>query len=89
MSCERGAGGGERATMSFPYPIDARSRPAGPGVPLHQPPPRARKTETLRERGVLHPHPQRVRDPLFVDQDFFDPRDLLLQRAKPARLGRE
>lgn len=32
----------------------------------------------LRQAGLLHPHPDRVRDPLFLDQpDFFDSHDLL------------
>ena len=35
------------------------------------------KVETLRERGALHPHPERVRDPQFLQSDFFDPRDLV------------
>lgn len=34
------------------------------------------KLEALRRRGALHPHPERVRDPLFATDDLFDPRDL-------------
>ena len=46
------------------------------------------KLETLRERGALHPHPERVRDPQFLENDFYDPHDLvqvkyeLLRRVK-------
>jgi transposase len=35
------------------------------------------KLQALRLSGTLHPHPKRVTDPLFVQDDFFDPRDTL------------
>lgn len=35
------------------------------------------KAEALREHGALHPWPGQVRDGLFQDSEFFDPRDLL------------
>lgn len=36
------------------------------------------KLRRLEEAGLLHPHPDRIRDPLFLDQpDFFDSHDLL------------
>ncbi len=35
------------------------------------------KLDALRQTGTLHPHPQRVTDPLFQDQPFFDARDLM------------
>jgi len=36
------------------------------------------KLTRLRQAGLLHPHPDRVRDPVFLDQpDFFDSHDLL------------
>ncbi len=35
------------------------------------------KTQTLREHGCLHPHPEKVSDELFATHEFFDPRDLL------------
>ena len=35
------------------------------------------KTRTLREHGCLNAHPERVRDPRFLDNAFFDPRDLV------------
>ncbi len=34
------------------------------------------KGESLRQQGVLNPHPERVADPLFHDSEFFDSRDL-------------
>lgn len=37
----------------------------------------AAKIQTLRQQGVLNPHPEAVTDPLFQTGDFFDPRDLL------------
>jgi len=35
------------------------------------------KLRSLRESGTANPHAQDVRDPAFVDSDFFDPRDLI------------
>lgn len=35
------------------------------------------KIEALRRQGSLHPHPERVTDPLFGGSDFFDARDLV------------
>ena len=37
----------------------------------------AAKIQTLRQHGVLNPHPEAVTDPLFQTADFFDPQDLL------------
>jgi transposase len=33
------------------------------------------KRDALFRRGALHPHPERVTDPLFQDEPFFDARD--------------
>ena len=35
------------------------------------------KTKSLSGQGVLNPHPERVKDPLFRENEFFDPRDLV------------
>lgn len=35
------------------------------------------KADVLRQRGCLHPHPEKVSDALFTANEFFDPRDLL------------
>lgn len=44
------------------------------------------KLTRLRQAGLLHPHPDRVRDPLFLDQrDFFDSHDLLQVRYELLR----
>ncbi len=37
----------------------------------------ASKCQALRERSSLNPRPERVRDPLFGEEEFFDPRDLV------------
>jgi transposase len=37
----------------------------------------AAKIQTLRQQGVLNPHPDAVTDPLFQTGDFFDPQDML------------
>jgi len=39
--------------------------------------PRNPKLEALRERGALHPRPERVRDPQFRENAFYDPHDLV------------
>ena len=44
------------------------------------------KLTRLREAGLLHPHPDRIRDSLFLDQaDFFDSHDLLQVRYELLR----
>lgn len=35
------------------------------------------KLKALCEQGMLNPHPEEVKDPLFLEDGFFDPRDLL------------
>jgi transposase len=35
------------------------------------------KLRTLQQQGTLNPHPKAVRDPLFLQDEFFDPRDLV------------
>jgi transposase len=35
------------------------------------------KRDALRKSNALHPHPERVKDPLFLKGDFFDRRDLV------------
>jgi transposase len=35
------------------------------------------KSKTLAQQGVLNPRPDCVKDPLFKESDFFDPRDLV------------
>ena len=39
-----------------------------------------KKSDRLRKSGTLNPHPDAVKDPLFADSRFFDPRDLLQVR---------
>jgi transposase len=43
-------------------------------MPQHPPDP---KRDALRQRGCLHPHPEKVTDELFRTTAFFDSRDLL------------
>ena len=43
------------------------------------------KTEALRQRGSLNPHPDRVSDPLFQTSDFFDARDLVQVKYEMVR----
>ena len=43
-------------------------------MPRRKPDP---KVDALRQRGCLHPHPEKVSDELFRSGEFFDPRDLL------------
>jgi transposase len=43
------------------------------------------KAEALARDGVLNPHPEDVRDPLFNDNPFFDPKDLVQVRYEMVR----
>lgn len=43
------------------------------------------KQEALRQQGCLHPHPERVTDPLFVGADFFDARDAVQVKYEMVR----
>jgi transposase len=46
------------------------------------------KLQFLTSRKALHPHPQRVRDALFANSEFFDPRDLVQARYEMLRRHR-
>ncbi len=43
------------------------------------------KARFLADHQALHPHPERVRDTLFQQDGFFDPRDLLQVRYEMLR----
>ena len=43
------------------------------------------KAESLRKNGTLNRHPERVNDPRFLDEPFFDPRDLVQVRYEMLR----
>ena len=43
------------------------------------------KESYLQDHGVLNTHPERVRDELFLANEFFDPRDLLQVRYEMIR----
>src|SRR5687768_7131224 len=43
------------------------------------------KVKALREEGTLNPTPERVRDPKFQENEFFDPRDLVQVRYEMLR----
>lgn len=44
------------------------------------------KLQSLRQAGLLHPEPERVQDPLFLElPTFFDPRDQLQVRYEMLR----
>jgi transposase len=51
-----------------------RTAPEAPLAPARRADP---KLEALHERGALHPHPERVRDPQFREHEFYDPHDLV------------
>ena len=51
--------------------------------------PRLSKTDALRQRSSLNPHPDRVRDKLFGSHPFFDPRDLVQVRYEMLRCVRQ
>ena len=43
------------------------------------------KSKALAEQGLLNPHPERVKDSLFQEKDFFDPRDLIQVKYEMVR----
>jgi transposase len=43
------------------------------------------KVKKLKEKGGLNPKPQNVKDELFQDYDFFDPRDLFQVKYEMVR----
>lgn len=43
------------------------------------------KRAALEESGTLNPHAQDIQDPAFIDNDFFDPRDLVQARYEMLR----
>ena len=43
------------------------------------------KSESLRKHGALNTHPERVSDPQFLSDPFFDPRDLVQVRYEMLR----
>ncbi len=46
------------------------------------------KREALRDQGTLNPHPERVLDEVFLEHDFFDPKDLLQVKYEMLRKRR-
>lgn len=44
---------------------------------IRRPPKADPKQRSLEESGTANPHTRDVRDPAFIDSDFFDPRDLI------------
>jgi transposase len=43
------------------------------------------KLQALRLQGTLHPHPEKVTDPLFREHEFFDPHDGLQVKYEMVR----
>jgi hypothetical protein len=43
------------------------------------------KSQALRQRDSLNPHPEKVSDPLFATSDFFDARDLVQVKYEMVR----
>jgi len=43
------------------------------------------KSQALRQRDSLNPHPEKVADPLFATSDFFDARDLVQVKYEMVR----
>jgi transposase len=62
------------------YVISLEPAMANPGPPRQDP-----KAAALARDGVLNPHPEGVRDPLFNDNPFFDPKDLVQVRYEMVR----
>jgi transposase len=48
-------------------------------------PPDRKKIEALRSSGALNRHPEKVRNPLFTENEFFDPHDLVPLKYETVR----
>jgi transposase len=48
-------------------------------------PPNQQKIEALRSSGALNRHPGKVRDPLFTEDGFFDPHDMVQLKYETVR----
>jgi transposase len=48
-------------------------------------PANSKKIDALRSCGVLNPHPEEVRNPLFTENEFFDPHDLVQLKYETIR----
>ena len=70
----RACGNSSLTGRVLPAKLDLH-KPDAPEVLMPQP--LDSKGESLRQQGVLNPHPQKVADPLFLRGEFFDPRDLV------------
>ena len=55
---------------------------------MPKPPKVDAKTAELDRSGTLNPHPEAIVDPLFQNNPFFDPRDLLQARYEMLRRHR-
>lgn len=55
---------------------------------MANPPDDDSKRHALDQRGVLHPHPERVSDDLFAGDPFFDRRDLVQVKYEMLRSAR-
>ena len=55
---------------------------------MSKPPYKDQKEQYLRDHGILNKGPERVRDELFLTNEFFDPRDLLQVRYEMIRRHR-
>jgi transposase len=64
----------------YNYAVLSEPEMAMPKPTRHDP-----KAEALARDGVLNPHPEGVRDPLFKDNPFFDPKDLVQVRYEMVR----
>jgi transposase len=56
-----------------------------PAMAIPRPTRQDPKAEALARDGVLNPHPEGVRDPLFNANPFFDPKDLVQVRYEMVR----
>jgi transposase len=48
-------------------------------------PPNPKKIQALRSSGALNRHPEKVRNPLFTERDFFDPHDMVQLKYETVR----
>ena len=71
--------------LSLPYQLNTCSIRLNLLYNLASVPPNPKKVQALRSCGALNRHPEKVRDPLFTEHDFFDPHDMVQLKYETVR----
>ena len=74
-------------TAIFPWQIEQIDAICGVIILTYSMPklPDPKKIESLRSAGALNRHPEKVRNPQFLENEFFDPHDLIQLKYETIR----